>query len=323
MQTGKRSTEEYIILSLSGFTAAVLSPFVILRVLRNDWTIALLDGAGVLATLILFIHVYRTHRTIVPGRILAFVCVSVLLLTVELKGSEQLYWSYPALTAIFFLLTPKQALLLSAVTLLLIGIMVLDTIGLVQALTFYLSACATVVFSFAFADRMRDQQLQLIQQASKDPLTGAGNRRAMEQKLIDLMSFQRRDADIEASLLMIDIDKFKSINDVHGHAVGDEILVELIRIVTSSIRITDNVYRLGGEEFVIIAEKTPLEDAKNLSEKIRMAVELDQVMKPYNVTISVGTAQYLANESAHEWLGRADKAMYKAKNEGRNICCVA
>lgn len=318
-----RTTEEYIILSLSGFTALVLFPFVVLRFFTQDWLLGILDFIGVFCALAVFVLVYTTHNTRVAGKILAAICCCVLIATIELKGSEQLSWCYPALTALFFLLLPRQALVLSLVVLAAIGLMILDEVTVVGALRFYLSAIATVLFSFVFAGRMRAQQLQLVHQASNDPLTGAGNRRALEQKLLDLMSLHRRHTDTVTSLIMFDIDRFKCINDRFGHATGDDILVGLIQVINQRIRTTDQVYRLGGEEFVVIAEQTPLKDAVLLAETLRTSVENDPVLSEYNVTVSVGTAQYAEEETAFEWLGRADKAMYRAKNEGRNSCCVA
>ena len=318
-----RTTEEYIILSLSGLTTVSLLPFAVLRGFNGEWAIALLDSAAVIGCAVLFLHVFKTHETKIPGKIMAGICLLVLILTVQLKGTAQLNWTYPALTAVFFLITPKTAALLCSLCLMILGLMIWPQISLVQALTFYVSSIATITFVYAFADRMRKQQKQLLHLATKDPLTGAGNRRAMEQKLLEMMAFHRRNIKVPACLILMDLDKFKLINDEHGHNVGDDILVDFVRVIDGRIRESDSLYRFGGEEFVVIAENTALADGLSLAEELRSSVENSEMMRNYKVTISVGTAQYQPDETAFEWLGRADKAMYLAKDAGRNVCCVA
>ena len=322
-QNHQRSTEEYIILALSGLTAICLFPFAVLRLMNAEWAIAALDIAAVLGASALFYYVFRYRETKQSGRIMTAICLSVLLMTISIKGAENLNWAYPALTAVFFLITPKTAAFICSLCLVALGAIIWDDIALIDAMKFYISAAATLLFSFAFADRMRKQQEQLLHLATKDPLTGTGNRRAMEQKLLDLNMHQRRGNDHCSSLILMDLDRFKLINDQHGHAVGDDILVQFAEVVSGRIRTSDSLYRFGGEEFVVIAENTELDDAVNLAEQLRSAVETCPIMCQYKVTISVGTAEFERNETPYEWLGRADKAMYQAKDMGRNICCVA
>lgn len=318
-----RSTEEYIILTLSGVTCICIFPFAIYRLIIGDWPIAVLDILAIIIAGVLFFYVQRTHNTRIPSQILAFLSLSVVFGTIVLKGSAQLLWIYPALTAIFFLLPANMAALLSAIVLVGIGLVLRQELSLFVAIEFYVSAIATLIFSYAFADRMRKQQEQLTELATKDPLTEAGNRRAMEQKLLDIIAFQRRDQSIPASLILMDLDKFKDVNDNYGHAKGDDILVAFVQNIQKRIRVTDRLYRFGGEEFVVIAENTPLRDAIGLAEELRLSVEKDGWLAQHRITISVGTAKYDPFETAFEWLGRADRAMYQAKEQGRNNCCIA
>lgn len=323
MIKAKRSTEEYIILTLSGGACVAILPFAFYRVIIADWAVALLDIIAVIGTGILFRYVYKTGKTAFPGKLLACLCLVVVFTTVYLKGSQQILWIYPALTATFFLITPRTAAAISGIFLILLGIVMWPEISLFTTIEFYVSATATLMFSYAFADRMRYQHRQLEQLATKDPLTGAGNRRALEEKLMEMMTHQRRNQDIPASLILMDLDKFKDINDTYGHAIGDEILVEFVLMLEDRIRASDTVFRFGGEEFVVIAENTQLQDATRLAETLRSEVTKNPVLAKYTVTISVGTAQFDKFETAFEWLGRADKAMYQAKDAGRNTCCVA
>ncbi len=321
--TFNRSTEEYIMLTLSGATSICILPFAIYRFVQHDWAVATLDTVAVLVAAALYFYVFITHKTLVPSRIFAFLALSVVFVTVTLKGVDQLLWIYPALTAIFFVLPPKVAAGLSSTVLVGLGVVLKGELTLFLALELYISATATLVFIYVFADRMRKQQAQLTELATKDPLTGAGNRRALEQRLLDVVALQRRDSSSPASLILMDLDKFKSINDEFGHAKGDEMLVAFANAIQSRIRQADKFYRFGGEEFVVIAENTPLKDAIVLAEELRQCIESNSVLTKYALTISVGTASYEADETAYEWLGRADSAMYQAKAKGRNYCCVA
>jgi diguanylate cyclase (GGDEF)-like protein len=319
----KRSTEEVIILTLSLGACLGVSPFFLYRLAIADWAVALLDGLAVIATAVLFFYVLRTGNTKIAGRILALICLIVVSTTIYIRGPEQLLWVYPALTATFFLLTPKFAAAWCTLLLAFIGVTVWSETSAFILFEFYVSAIATLLFSFAFADRMRDQNRKLVQLATKDPLTGANNRRAMEQKLLEMVAFNRRDQDTASSLILMDLDKFKEVNDKYGHQVGDNILVEFVNTVSNRIRSSDELYRFGGEEFVVIAENISFSDASTLADQLRIAVMDNSQLADYNVTISVGTAEFQTHETPFEWLGRADKAMYRAKDQGRNTCCVA
>ncbi|RMA97715.1 GGDEF domain-containing protein [Hydrogenothermus marinus] len=120
------------------------------------------------------------------------------------------------------------------------------------------------------------------------------------------------------SLIVFDIDHFKKINDTYGHKVGDEVLKALAKLVRKKVRKTDFVARWGGEEFVILAPETDLEGAKKLAEKIRQAVENYEFPTVKKVTISLGVAQLKEDDTPDDFIVRADKALYKAKEGGRN-----
>lgn len=128
------------------------------------------------------------------------------------------------------------------------------------------------------------------------------------------------------SLILIDIDDFKLLNDTHGHAAGDEVLVSLASIMNDSARESDLIARYGGEEFVILMPNTDLAGALHLAEKVRMAVETTRLiigdnLKPVDITISLGVALYSGNR--REFFVEADRALYAAKAAGKNCVIVA
>jgi len=128
---------------------------------------------------------------------------------------------------------------------------------------------------------------------------------------------QYHKAQTPCSLLMIDIDHFKSINDEFGHDVGDQALISFVSQIHSLIRQEDYFARWGGEEFVLICPGTSLHFAKIIAEKIRVKIETTQLIKQKLFTCSIGIAELSAEEIV-DWFKRADKALYLAKNSGRN-----
>jgi diguanylate cyclase (GGDEF)-like protein len=128
------------------------------------------------------------------------------------------------------------------------------------------------------------------------------------------------------SLILIDIDDFKMLNDTHGHAAGDEVLISLAAIMNDSARESDLIARYGGEEFVILMPNTDLAGGVHLAEKIRMTVESTRLiigdnMKPVEITISLGVALYAGNRRG--FFGEADRALYQAKAAGKNCVIIA
>ncbi|WP_088330015.1 GGDEF domain-containing protein [Lacimicrobium sp. SS2-24] len=320
MQQPYRTAEEWVVMTISLLGAVSISPFMAIRVMQGDWLIALLDAVAIFAMLTIFFFVRVRRQTSLMSHVLALVCALALLGTIELRGSEQVFWAYPAVLAVFFLLRPWLALPYVVVTLLLIFPVLLDDMPLTRLAGFYLTISATVGFTFVFALRMRQQQQMLLQLATTDALTGAGNRRALEEQLLEAVAQYRR-APLSMSLILLDLDNFKNFNDKYGHEEGDVILQKVTDIIRQRIRRTDKVFRFGGEEFVILACNTGLQEAGNLAEALRKEVACANISRE-TVTISLGVAEYQGNETGFEWLGHADKAMYQAKASGRNSLCL-
>ena len=161
--------------------------------------------------------------------------------------------------------------------------------------------------------------------ASYDPLSGLLNRRTL---------FRRIDVEIERAMrlgfpltgLMIDIDHFKRINDNQGHQCGDTIIREIGAKLSKSLRKYDYAGRYGGEEFFVIFPNTRSETARNIAERFRKDMEETSFScgnDPFQVTVSVGIAQHDPDETPDKWISRADSAMYRAKQRGRNQVVVS
>jgi len=152
--------------------------------------------------------------------------------------------------------------------------------------------------------------------AVTDTLTGVWNRRQGTDLIAADLAARRPGQAL--SLLMLDIDHFKSINDTFGHQAGDHVLIEVASRVRRSLRGNDVVARWGGEEFVVMLRDCPLPDALRLAETIRAAIAEVPFGAMGTLTVSIGVAEIRADEDLTSWLGRADQALYRAKRLGRN-----
>ncbi len=150
-----------------------------------------------------------------------------------------------------------------------------------------------------------------------DALTGLWNRMHFDSSL---------DAEIHRSLrykqplslILLDVDHFKAVNDGFGHKVGDQVLCELAKIVSASLRSSDRLFRWGGEEFAVLATGSGHRPTARVAENLRVIVAAHTFAGVGALTVSAGVAEHLASESAHEWFHRADMVLYAAKNAGRN-----
>ncbi len=166
---------------------------------------------------------------------------------------------------------------------------------------------------------------RLQQLALTDSLTGLFNRRALEQALDQEVTRQKRSRR-PFSLMMIDVDHFKALNDAHGHAVGDVVLKGIARAVARTLRASDIVARVGGEEFVVLLLDTELPHATTAADKVRLSVGEQSFagLPKSRVTISIGVASWPRHgDTADGVLAAADKALYAAKAAGRDRVCAA
>lgn len=156
---------------------------------------------------------------------------------------------------------------------------------------------------------------ELEERTMTDPLTGIKNRRFYESRIqYEIARSCRYEEPL--SIIMFDIDHFKQVNDIHGHDVGDKVLIEYTALISSMLRATDVLCRIGGEEFIIITPHTSAIDAYKLAEKIRKSVE--RAKRILQITMSFGVTQHKDDEDKDSMFKRADRALYEAKESGRN-----
>jgi len=158
---------------------------------------------------------------------------------------------------------------------------------------------------------------KLEHESSHDPLTHIHNRRSFENA-INSEAIRSKRYDKPMSLILLDIDYFKNINDKYGHKIGDIVLIGLAEVLTESIRKSDTVFRVGGEEFAILIPETKVAGALKLAEKVRDRVDNCSFDIVNKVTISLGVAEFHQDITKDQLYQHADQALYLAKNRGRN-----
>lgn len=179
--------------------------------------------------------------------------------------------------------------------------------------------------------KLMEQQLEAARReaemlADTDMLTGMNNRRAFFNLGKQTLHLAQRNA-TPVSLIMFDLDHFKQINDLHGHAAGDQVLQAIAKTAAEQVRASDVLARLGGEEFAILMPQTTLEQAVKLAERLRLSLELLEISfhgKRLHCTGSFGVSHAKqGQDSLDKLLARADHALYEAKHSGRNRVCAA
>lgn len=248
--------------------------------------------------------------------------ISLLLLSIYYGQNYSLYMLYPLLVALPVLLKTRWAVLLGVLSGLLVAPLVFTQYDATTAIVIGLSMGLTWLVSAWLVYAVTEQSRRLKDMAITDPLTGAYNRRYLELQAEKALEFWRR-YQRPASLLLVDIDYFKRVNDKYGHAVGDTAIKKLVDVISQRIRRVDTLCRFGGEEFVLLLSETGIDDAEKVANKLRAAVEEEIILPESSMTISVGVAGLTGVDDLDHWLNLADTAMYLAKKNGRNRVEVA
>lgn len=299
-----------------------VAPFVVIRYLNGELLNAAVDLAIVIAALGSAALTYRRgYATPTVSVMTAILYSSGAVAVTHLNEPIFVFWLFPSILANFFLLSINAALIANMLCIVAVLPIAsrLETNTELFAMISSLLMCGSMAYTFAL---LNDRQRAMLQGfATQDALTQLGNRRAMDEEMrLCVEDFAR--ANIPASLIVLDLDFFKTVNDKFGHKVGDQVLVDLAELLGSRVRKTDRLFRFGGEEFVVLARNTELEDAMVIAEQLRAQIE-EEIKDPEgSLTASFGCAQLRQDEDQHEWFVRADKAIYQAKQQGRN-CVIA
>ncbi len=318
----ERSTKEYVILCISLAGVVSITPFAAYRIVSQDIMIALLDSLAVASMAAIFIYVFRTSKTTIAAWILTATFFLGLVFTIKLKGAEQILWAYPVSVGIYYLISAPKAAVVNSISIIIIYLTIQHDLALREKGVFIITLVSTNVFTYVFAFRNELQKQKLEQLSFKDPLTGTYNKRSFDIHLSELDETVNL-GQSPYSMVFLDIDYFKKVNDTFGHPKGDEVLIKLASLINIELNLGAKLYRIGGEEYAIFPLKMNEPLAKTYSERLRTTVENSALNDEFKITISIGIATYESNESLKQWMERADEALYAAKRSGRNCSVVS
>lgn len=249
------------------------------------------------------------------------IVVSALVLSLYLSlyylGVGIIYWIYPISIALIYLLSLRAALLFN-LALFVIGCgFSISNMDAFSAFRVSLSLLITILMSSLIEIHINMLHQNLADESVRDPMTGALNRRQLSTYLDASLANKKRNH-VNSAILMFDIDHFKQINDNFGHDVGDKVIKEIVAIIDQNSREVDMLFRVGGEEFILLMNDIEILDAHNFAEKLRKIIEASRIIENHPITVSVGISKPFQNLSSNTWMKNADIALYEAKTSGRN-----
>ncbi len=308
---------ERVMYALSLMAIVFLVPLAINDLLKGRWplSIALLTVVAAFAADGWAIRARKPPP--VPYALLLVPIAATITLSLATQGVIGAFWCYPVVLFLYFVLSRPGAAVCSVALLLVASGMVYHYLTMRITVRFVVSLTLTIFMVDTIQSIIRQLQRRLLQQAITDPLTGAFNRRHMATRLEEARETSRRSG-APVSLLVIDIDHFKRINDEHGHEAGDTVLRGVVSIARGRARKVDLVFRMGGEEFVLLLPDTAEAAALAVAEDLRRTIEGAALLDGRPVTASIGVGGLQPADSVDSWLKGADAALYAAKDGGRN-----
>ena len=312
-----RRLEKTVMYYLGGTTAIVVSIFAVYRFVAGDFTGGLTNA--IIVGMLTFCMVlggferYERWALVIFGLVSSVSC----LLSTLIVGSNGLLWSYLVLWINTLILPRWLAGVLNG---LIIAVYILNPTlfsSLLHGISWVAVAVMFSVFGIVFTTQLRKQRRGLAHLATRDPLTGTGNRRLMQHHLEDAVKRQNKHQP-PASVMVMDLDYFKALNDKYGHEAGDQALVRFAADVQHALREQDGFYRMGGEEFVILLPEMDHTTAQAALPKLHQRLSGATSGPGGALHFSAGAATLKPQEGWSRWLARADDALYQAKRGGRN-----
>ena len=232
-------------------------------------------------------------------------------------GISGTYWCYCTVLLYYFMMSERQAWMSNILFVLVNLPIVWQLLETAEAIRFTVTFLLVCAYSAIFLHVISWQYSELTHQAITDKLTGLHNRMLLQDSLTQAIHQTNR-TDTSFTLIIIDIDHFKQINDELGHDTGDQVLIQLGVFLKRFFRESDKVFRIGGEEFLILAYNTDENDCVNMAEQLRAKIENLSLIPDRKVTVSIGVAGRGTAKDWKQWMKACDQNLYEAKNNGRN-----
>jgi diguanylate cyclase (GGDEF)-like protein len=305
-------------LGISVTALLLIAPFAINNLLQGR---LLLGGWSLAIMAILAANAWTSaHGRYFPMLTLLGLAPAIILflsIAFQTQGIIGALWCYPALLAFYVMLPERKAWLANAVLLVVVLPQAWSVLDPSLAVRVAATLLGVSIVSAIFVRVISNQQRKLETLAVTDPLTGLANRVTLHATLEQAIQQSLR-SNVPLTLLTLDLDHFKSINDTLGHESGDRVLHGVGELLSKRIRRADHVFRIGGEEFIALLYDTDMANGRQLAEELREAVESLRLLPDRNVTVSIGVATLRPGENWMEWMKRGDENLYRAKAEGRN-----
>lgn len=316
-QFKNRSAQSKMMLVLALGTTLGILPFTVYRFIQQDWYVAILDAFIVIGMSVIFVYVYKTDDVKKASLVLIIVALLGNVISFYLKGINQIGWIYPSMLAAYYVMSPKRGVVVNFIMLSLYLPKLFTLLSMVNAATVLITIIITNIIAYVFSSGLIKQGIILTKLASEDYLTSTGNRRSLSLAMEKLYESLKQH-DNTASVILLDLDHFKDVNDTYGHIKGDEVLVRLSELLNSFFTKDNSVFRYGGEEFIVICKDASKDIAYKQAEDFRVVVKNNIIIDNKEQTISLGVCEYTNGESIDDWINRVDLALYEAKKQGRD-----
>ena len=318
MLAARRSETEFYII-VFGLTVGIASAFFCsVQLINQNYEYAAVIALHSFIQIGLALFVLKTSKTAIPGSLLSLHMIIGTTTMVFQMGPELVYWAYPGFASIYLMVKPKLALSLTITGCLILGYLMWESIPLLEYIRIMMSLSITLAIAAMVLERKRRNTSTLSKLAHIDALTSVSNRRALDKKLAEIVTNYDGYSDI--CIMLIDLDHFKNINDKYGHPEGDQILKKLSALMTLLLGESNQLYRYGGEEFVVLTS-SDINLSTHIAEKIRSTVS-ETSFDNKTIEVSIGLTAIKNTDTPISLLERADKALLIAKQKGRNQVSV-
>jgi len=306
-----------------GIVAAVLlMPFVINAFVKERFWIGLTALALVSVFVIDVVSIRRGRKPPVPPAILIIPVALTIGIAIARQGVIGVLWAFPAVMLFQFVASRWVANVINGLLVIMVTILSYQHLGPSITVRLFVTLILTMIFTNIFLGVVLRLQERLRMLGITDALTGAYNRRHMDREVGEAVERHKRYG-ADASLLLVDVDHFKSINDEAGHGAGDRVLREIAALMRRSLRKLDLVFRIGGEEFLVLLPDIKEASAAEVAEKLRREIASADLLPGRKVSISIGVGELVSGENRDQWMRRIDSALYAAKDRGRDQVVIA
>ncbi|PAV27059.1 GGDEF domain-containing protein [Tamilnaduibacter salinus] len=305
-----------IVFHIHFWALIAVAPLIPIQWAQDHALLSLLLGVFCLGMVLVLLFLRLRDYYLFNGWLFAVFAIASVLYSTLINGYIGLFWAYPAIAAIFFLMALRRAIGINAVFVVAVATVSYYRFPEAEFWRITFSLALSVVFVTIFAWLVGRMQAELTKLATTDPLTGCLNRSQLADVLNRHIQLRERYERV-ASLVLIDLDHFKSINDRWGHTTGDRVLQEAARRLDRRLRECDQLFRVGGEEFMVILPETRQKTAEDLARELLITLSSAPFLEDVPITASAGVTEVVRGETWSTWLNRADQALYTAKHTGR------